>query len=829
MVSGAATNAAYTVNYSSGSATVPVDQTKNAGGTSWVSLGKFAFTQAGTGQKVTLAENSGGTVVADAVKVVRDTTGVTNTAHHDFGYSYDPNGNLTGITDTSPGTAIDNYVVSNDGLDRLTQVLEQAAGVTQHTTTYGYNPAGNLTSRGHDTATSTYTYDPRNLLATETDATSATDPSPQVSTFTFDPKGLLSHEAKPNGNTVDDTYFADGLPQTQTENTSGGTLVSSHAYTYNPDGNKTQDTEKLMSADNNSSYLSHTLGYTYDPRDRIATVTKDGTTTESYTHDANDNVTSQTLNATATSFNYDRNRLLTAVSGGGVADYNYDPYGRLDTVTARGTVTQRNTYDGFDHLASEYNSTAGTTTYTYDPLNRKTSQTTGGKETDFAYLGLSTDLISESVNGSVTKSYAYTPGGARLSQTTHNADGSTTNGYYSYNDHSDVEAVTGQSGGTTATYGYTAYGQNDIGQFTGADKNNTQPSSTSQPFNAYRFNAMRWDSSSGQYDMGFRNYDSSLNQFLSRDMYNGALSDMQLDSDPFTGNRYTFGGGNPISNIELDGHMFPAGGGGPTGSAPSSSCPIGVLTCNTGIFGGGRGSVGCSPSVPECPGYNGPSGYLGGRTIVVAPTKTALNRAIQAAENAIGGGSGFYFPGEIGYPVTSSNPAVRQAVAQSMCASHPKWCTVIGGNNNSLLGQLGNLLNSIAPLIGGFDDDPIPLGDTAEPVPTSAEVAVGKWDYMFGRVSSNLHNAARSSQLASQLARIGVYDTPAGRALLQSHFDEALSTDENIVNAYSNKYGTFVDRESLLAGPGGFLKILTTWKMTQSGSSLTTVIPFGGP
>ena len=41
--------------------------------------------------------------------------------------------------------------------------------------------------------------------------------------------------------------------------------------------------------------------------------------------------------------------------------------------------------------------------------------------------------------------------------------------------------------------------------------------------------------------------------------------------------------------------------------------------------------------------------------------------------------------------------------------------------------------------------------------------------------------------------------------------------------------GTFVDRESLLAGPGGFLKILSTWKMTQSGSSLTTVIPFGGP
>src|SRR5216683_795107 len=401
-VSGAAAGAAYTVSYSGGSATVPVDQTKNTG--TWVSLGKWAFTQSGTGQKVTLAENAGGTVTADAVKVVRDNGGVTNTAHHDFGYSYDPNGNLTSITDTSPGTAIGSYAASYDGLDRLTKVLEQAAGITQHTTTYGYDTAGNLTSRGHDAATSAYTYDPRNLLATETDKTSASDPSPQVPAFTFDPKGLLSHEVKPDGNTVDDTYFADGLLATQAENTSGATLVASHAYTYNPDGNKTQDTEKLMSADDSSTYLSHTYGYTYDPRDRIAAVTKDGTTTESYTHDASDNVTAQTVSGTTTTFGYDRNRLLTATAGGATADYNYDPSGRLDTVTGGGQILQQNTYDGFDHVVShqqQLNATGGTdtTTYTYDPLDRKTAQTTGGKETGFAYLGLSSDLITESSPG----------------------------------------------------------------------------------------------------------------------------------------------------------------------------------------------------------------------------------------------------------------------------------------------------------------------------------------------------------------------------------------------------------------------------------------------
>jgi RHS repeat-associated protein len=83
---------------------------------------------------------------------------------------------------------------------------------------------------------------------------------------------------------------------------------------------------------------------------------------------------------------------------------------------------------------------------------------------------------------------------------------------------------------------------------------------------------MRWDSASGQYDMGFRNYAPGLNQFLTRDMYNGALADMQLTTDPFTGNRYTFAAGNPITNIELDGHVPTMVGGG--GSCPARGCPV---------------------------------------------------------------------------------------------------------------------------------------------------------------------------------------------------------------------------------------------------------------
>lgn len=568
-VSGAATDASFKVSFNGGSSTATVDQTQNAG--TWVPLGKFAFSQNGTGQNVTLSENAGGTVVADAVKLVRDNSGDTNTAKHSFGYSYDPNGNLTDITDSSPTAVVNDYQVSYDGLNRVTKVAELASGITKHATSFGYDANGDLTSRGHDGATSTYTYDSRDLVQAETDAASASDPSPQVTTFSYDKVGQLATEVKPNGNILTNEYFADwSLQHSKEVKSDKTTVVDEHTYTYDSNGNRTQDIEKLMSADPNGGDLSHTLDYTYDPRDRIAQVTRDGTVTESYTHDANDNVTSQTVDGTSTSYNYDRDRLLTTTVGGVISTYNYDPFGRLDTVTAGGQVQERNTYDGFDHIVEHQQRGAGgsldTTDFTYDPLDRKISQTTGvgtsaPQTTDYAYLGLSGALISELRDGAQTKSYTYTPGGQRLSQIRYHSDGTApTPDYYTYNDHADVEAVTGSDGNTESTYGYTAYGQNDTSQFTGEDKNNTQPGSTNQPFSAYRYNAMRWDSSSGQYDMGFRNYDPGLNQFVSRDMYDGALSDMGLDTDPFTGNRYTFGAGNPVSNIELDGHVPIAGG-----------------------------------------------------------------------------------------------------------------------------------------------------------------------------------------------------------------------------------------------------------------------------
>ncbi|MFC0032530.1 DNRLRE domain-containing protein [Micromonospora chaiyaphumensis] len=561
-VTGAATDAKYTISHGGGNTPKTVNQSTNAG--TWVSLGSYSFTE-GNSHKVSLSDQATGTVVADAVKLVRDNTGEADNEKHDYRYRYDPNGNLKTITDASPGARVDDYSVVYTDLNQVQTVTESKSGTVTNTTSFTYNENSAPLTTTHDKQYAGYTYDPRDLVSEVVNGKSATDPGRKTTTFTYTDRGEKLRETKGNGNTVNYTYYLDGLLNTQVEKKPNATVVSEHTYTYDLNGNRTRDVARKMNADNHSAYLNTTSDYTYDPRDRLATLTKtgDGAGTETYVHDANSNVIEQTLKGTTTTYNYDRNRLLTASAGGATSSYNYDPFGRLDTVTAAGTVLERNVYDGFDHVIEnrKNNGTSTSTTkYTYDPLDRTATKTTdagGAKEktTRFNYLGLSGEVLDEEVAGKLTKSYQYSPWGQRLSQITHKDDGTQENAYYGYDPHTDVEQLTDDTGDTKATYGYTAYGKNDDAQFTGIDKPDAQDP-TKEPYNAYRFNAKRWDQSSQSYDMGFRDYSPGLNRFLSRDSYNGALADMNLGLNPFTGNRYAFGGGNPISAIEIDGHSW---------------------------------------------------------------------------------------------------------------------------------------------------------------------------------------------------------------------------------------------------------------------------------
>ncbi|WP_258308210.1 DNRLRE domain-containing protein [Streptomyces sp. NWU339] len=559
-VTGAATDAPFKITHADGEVTKPVDQTQRSG--EWVSLGSYSFTESGT-QKVTLTDAADGTVVADGLKLVRSNTGETDDEKKDFTYRYDVNGLLTEVKDLSPGAKADAYTMAYDELNQLTKVEEKLGSTVKNTTSLTYDANGNPLETTHDVTWSKAEYDVRDLIDKITNADSPTAGNQQITTFTYTDRGQPLKQTKPNGNTVDYAYWLNGAVKSQVEKKSGGTLVASHDLEYDPNGNRSKDTAKVMNADNAADYLDTVSTFTYDPQDRIAEVTRTGDAagTEKYRYDGNSNIVEQTVGGVTSTSTYDRNRLLKTTAAGVASTYNYDPLGRLDTVSSNGSVQEKYTYDGFDRIAKH---TAGTgtsarsTSYVYDAFDRTAEQTTSGtngKTTLFTYLGMESKVLREEVAGKAAKSYQYSPWGQKLTQIKHKDTAPHEYSQFLYHPKGDVEAITKEDGTTRATYGYSAYGSDDEKQFTGADKPDAANPDKEQ-YNDYRYNAQRYDDGSGTYDMGFRNYDPGLNRFLTRDMYGGALDDMSLATDPYTGNRYAFAGGNPISFVELDGHLF---------------------------------------------------------------------------------------------------------------------------------------------------------------------------------------------------------------------------------------------------------------------------------
>lgn len=116
---------------------------------------------------------------------------------------------------------------------------------------------------------------------------------------------------------------------------------------------------------------------------------------------------------------------------------------------------------------------------------------------------------------------------------------------------------------------------------------------------------------------------------------------------------------------------------------------------------------------------------------------------------------------------------------------------------------------------------------TSKPRSSAAKAGAGraelgsKLDFVFGRATGNRHNIERSIGMENQLRRVGIFDTPAGRAHVQQHLDDVLGDASNIARTQAN--GRTV-RESLLMGPRGGLKVESVW----DDQRLVTVILRGG-
>lgn len=340
-------------------------------------------------------------------------------------YAHDAAGNIRTVTDAR-GNATSFAV---DGLDRVISSTD-ADGKT---TSFTYDRAGNLVSTvdplGHETR---YRYDARHRLIETIDAeggstrfvydadnnvVSITDPDGNTTTFAYDARNRLVSEIDPLGKTIKYEYDAadnqtarvdrdgrriqsayDDLNRLVTETWVGaGNVVN---YAYDGAGN-------LLSAVDDQSALT----FTYDSRDRVATVDNAGTPNAphvvlTYSYDAVGNVlaVADTVDGAA----------------GATTVYAYDALNRVSRITQAGTGLADKrvdfTYNPLGQFATidRYADLAGTqlvagSTYAYDALNRLTSLAHSGPAGTLAFYDLTYDAAGRITHyGDIDGSTDYT-------------------------------------------------------------------------------------------------------------------------------------------------------------------------------------------------------------------------------------------------------------------------------------------------------------------------------------------------------------------------------------------------------------------------------------
>ena len=172
---------------------------------------------------------------------------------------------------------------------------------------------------------------------------------------------------------------------------------------------------------------------------------------------------------------------------------------------------------------------------------------------DYSYLGL-TERLTREGTGTGAKSYDYAATGERLGIKARATVGSTTlTRFRPYVEDAQSNTVAlehhpDDSGGMSPT----APDRYQLDPY-GATTNDAELSQAAKD-NPFRYQGHYLDPRVGTYDMQARAYRPTLQRFLSQDRYADPTADLALQGDPLTNNRYAFLSGNPVGQVDVDGH-----------------------------------------------------------------------------------------------------------------------------------------------------------------------------------------------------------------------------------------------------------------------------------
>ncbi|WP_314305407.1 RHS repeat-associated core domain-containing protein [Brevibacillus parabrevis] len=245
------------------------------------------------------------------------------------------------------------------------------------------------------------------------------------------------------------------------------------------------------------------------------------------------NVVSIQRNGTTLQYEYDKiDRLTKEVAPGTTNQYSYDGRGNRSAFagtlpTESGSFTY--TFDERNRLRGVLNETTGeTSAYTYYSDGLRATKTENGAQTKYVYL--SGRVIEELDATNALK--ARNVWGNELLFRQDAAAGK--KGYYHYNSHGDVVAISDATGQELNTYTYDTWGN--------------LTAKTEAMSNPYQYSGEMYEEKTGFYYLRARYYDPKVGRFVSEDTYKGAVD------NPLSLNRYTYVHNNPINNIDPTGN-----------------------------------------------------------------------------------------------------------------------------------------------------------------------------------------------------------------------------------------------------------------------------------
>ncbi|MFD0555662.1 RHS repeat-associated protein [Stackebrandtia endophytica] len=465
--------------------------------------------------------------------------------------TFDANGQLTGETGAGAEALTASKELGYDQNGRLASISGPAGD-----TMFTYNDRGLLTATtGANTAS--FSYDADGLLHTRTDAAGTT-------TFTYDAAGRIATISEPlTGQTHQYTWRQDGL----LESIAYGQTTRSFEY----DGFRRVAEDQVSYAgipvaslqyehDFNDQLTSKTITglidegtytYTYDDIGRLTSWTSpDGTT--AYGWDAASNritvtteVGTESETTRTTSFDQRNRAISTTGANQSVEEYTYTARGTLANQTGPDGF-QQYTFDAFERLTS-IQTGQSTVVNEYDALDRLATR----NGIAFEYANTSNLPVATPTSGTGTAVFARDPSGQVI------ATSEAGSAAVIWNDrHGDTIAVVNPVTGTII--GNTAY--DPYGTATSTGQTTT-----------IGFQGGYTDPDTGQVNAHARWYDPATSAFSSRDTW-------KLSPDPVAQtNRYTYGNGSPLNNVDTNGHAIAAVVGGALLAGPVGWVAVGVV------------------------------------------------------------------------------------------------------------------------------------------------------------------------------------------------------------------------------------------------------------